>query len=507
MGCCGSSATNPGGAQYSEDGSYSASVTRQWKVMPSQNEARSAYLTDGTMDANSTGGQLELRALFDYPIAHQILSKYYNSLQMTKELILLDCWFEIQAFKNTRFEKVIAGAAIDIYKKYCVIIPKLDVEDVERCQTVLFPPKDGAAIVGDSHAPPPANGEVKNPMSSMFDWLQLTCLERLHASFVRFKQHEMYEQLTKILKRKYNNIKGSDFDYFEVLGEGGFGLVVHVRKKSTNKHYALKLQTKERVYELNYDHPWRADYEKQAFSSCHHPFIIELFYAFQTKYLIMLVMSLGSGVDLAKVLKKARVLPYKRVRFYSAEIASALIYLHKKGMLYRDLKPGNLLLNEDGHITLVDLGAVADVHEKTLKGESSMISEQKAPVFANNKFGEDEDVNAEPLSVSNNRRKKQGNEKSSLISRQFTDGTFVHPKLGDINEAEYSPGTASASAFALSSYKGGRDDPSTQGGSGKRAMSILGTLGYMVSCLLFLLIFLFMINCFLILILCHYLYD
>jgi hypothetical protein len=219
MGCGGSSETGPAGNAYSEDGSYSASVTRQWKVMPSQNEARSAYLTDGTMDANSTGGQLELRALFDYPIAHKILSKYYSSLQMQKELLLLDGWFEIQAFKNIRFDKALTGAAVEIYRKYCTTIPKLDIEDVERCHMVLFRSERGVDNTGAPSDTPVVEGPAI--MTSMFDWLQLVCLDRLHASFVRFKQHEMYEQLTKILRRKYNNIKGSDFDYFEVLGEGG----------------------------------------------------------------------------------------------------------------------------------------------------------------------------------------------------------------------------------------------------------------------------------------------
>lgn len=269
----------------------------------------------------------------------------------------------------------------------------------------------------------------------------------------------------------------------------GFGLVVHVRKKSTGKHYALKLQTKERVFELNYEHPWRADYEKQAFASCHHPFIIELFYAFQTKSLIMLVMSLGSGVDLAKVLKKARVLPYERVCFYSAEIASALMYLHKKGMLYRDLKPGNVLLNEDGHITLVDLGAVADVHEKTLKGESSMITEQpqQAPVFASPLNDPTSNSQSDESRLPGKRAaEKRHNEKSTMISRQLNDGTFMHPKLADVAAVDVDDVVPPASSLEQpgrgSVYAA--DEPTAGriavGGAGPaRALSILGTLGYM----------------------------
>ena len=49
------------------------------------------------------------------------------------------------------------------------------------------------------------------------------------------------------------------------------------------------------------------------------------------------------------------------VHFYSAEIVSALVYLHGMGIIYRDLKPGNVLLHEDGHIRLSDLGTAVDV--------------------------------------------------------------------------------------------------------------------------------------------------
>lgn len=54
-----------------------------------------------------------------------------------------------------------------------------------------------------------------------------------------------------------------DFDYIKKLGEGGFGLVVHCRKKSTQKHYAMKIQTKKGLLDCYSDDPWRADFEKQ----------------------------------------------------------------------------------------------------------------------------------------------------------------------------------------------------------------------------------------------------
>ena len=84
-----------------------------------------------------------------------------------------------------------------------------------------------------------------------------------------------------------------DFDYYNKLGEGGFGFVVHCKKKSTGKHYAMKIQTKSGLLECFSDDPRRADFEKQAFASCQHPFIINLDYAFQTDSLAIMVLGLA----------------------------------------------------------------------------------------------------------------------------------------------------------------------------------------------------------------------
>ena len=175
-------------------------------------------------------------------------------------------------------------------------------------------------------------------------------------------------ELTKQLQKRYNHVKLNDFEYFGKLGEGGFGFVVHCRKKSTGKHYAMKLQTKKGLLECFSDDPWRADFEKQAFASCQHPFIVNLDYAFQTDSLAIMVLGLATAGDLQKALNRApdERLPEDRVRFYVAEIVLALSYLHQMGLMYRDLKPNNVLLNEDGHIQLVDLGGVADEYGLTL---------------------------------------------------------------------------------------------------------------------------------------------
>ena len=68
----------------------------------------------------------------------------------------------------------------------------------------------------------------------------------------------------------------------------------------------------------------------------------------------------GTLADALGVCENGQI-PLDRVTFYSAEIFLALVHIHNMGLIYRDLKPNNVILNRDGHIQLVDLGGIVDV--------------------------------------------------------------------------------------------------------------------------------------------------
>jgi serine/threonine protein kinase len=97
--------------------------------------------------------------------------------------------------------------------------------------------------------------------------------------------------------------------------------------------------------------------------ACQHPFIARMDYAFDTSSLAIIVMEYCNGIDMAKVLRQVKDhrLPEPTVCFIAAEIVCALQYMHGRGLVYRDLKPGNILLNKDGHVQLIDLGTVGDI--------------------------------------------------------------------------------------------------------------------------------------------------
>ena len=91
-----------------------------------------------------------------------------------------------------------------------------------------------------------------------------------------------------------------------------------------------------------------------------NPFIVKLLYAFQTPTNLYLVLEHCSGGDLEHHLDEREVFDVELAKFFAAEILLALEYLHSKKILYRDLKPGNILVDADGHIKLADFGLAKD---------------------------------------------------------------------------------------------------------------------------------------------------
>lgn len=145
-----------------------------------------------------------------------------------------------------------------------------------------------------------------------------------------------------------------DFDLLKVIGKGSFGKVMLVRKKDTGKVYAMKVLNKRTIIERNEVEHTKS--EKSILMKLSHPFLVGLHYSFQTPDKLYFIMDYVNGGELFFHLQKDRKFTEDRVRFYAAEIASGLEYLHTAGVIYRDLKPENLLLTNDGHIIMTDFG-------------------------------------------------------------------------------------------------------------------------------------------------------
>ncbi|XP_048511087.1 atypical protein kinase C-like [Athalia rosae] len=147
----------------------------------------------------------------------------------------------------------------------------------------------------------------------------------------------------------------SDFELIRVIGRGSYAKVLLVELKRTRRIYAMKVIKKALVTD-DEDIDW-VQTEKHVFETAsNHPFLVGLHSCFQTPSRLFFVIEFVRGGDLMFHMQRQRRLPEEHARFYAAEISLALNFLHRKGIIYRDLKLDNVLLDHEGHVKLTDYG-------------------------------------------------------------------------------------------------------------------------------------------------------
>ncbi|KAG5952771.1 hypothetical protein E4U53_008100 [Claviceps sorghi] len=149
----------------------------------------------------------------------------------------------------------------------------------------------------------------------------------------------------------------SDFEILKLIGKGTFGQVYQVRKKDTQRIYAMKvLQKKVIVQKKEVAHTVGERNILVRTATSDSPFIVGLKFSFQTPSELYLVTDYMSGGELFWHLQKEGRFDERRAKFYIAELILAIQHLHNNDIVYRDLKPENILLDANGHIALCDFG-------------------------------------------------------------------------------------------------------------------------------------------------------
>jgi len=155
-------------------------------------------------------------------------------------------------------------------------------------------------------------------------------------------------------KSKEPTITINDFTLLCVIGKGSYAKVILVRKKDTKEILALKVLKKKYIQQRNQvDH---VQTERYILANVTHPFIIKMKYAFQNERKLYFALEYCSGGELFNLLQKRRTLTEDQARFYAAQIVLAIEHLHSLDIIYRDLKPENVLLDNEGYIRLTDFG-------------------------------------------------------------------------------------------------------------------------------------------------------
>ncbi|GAA6030574.1 hypothetical protein JCM8097_006215 [Rhodosporidiobolus ruineniae] len=163
-----------------------------------------------------------------------------------------------------------------------------------------------------------------------------------------------------------------DFDMLDTLGTGTFGRVLlarlrpdpHKRPQQTQPYYfAMKVLEKNTVVRLRQvEH---VNSERTTLAWVQHPFVVNLFCTFQDESNLYLLLEYVQGGELFSHLRRAGRFSADVARFYAANLVLALEHLHKADIIYRDLKPENLLIDHTGHIKMTDFGFAKYVPERT----------------------------------------------------------------------------------------------------------------------------------------------
>lgn len=185
--------------------------------------------------------------------------------------------------------------------------------------------------------------------------------------FPRFIESEKFTRFCQWKNLELNmNLSMNDFSVHRIIGRGGFGEVYGCRKADTGKMYAMKCLDKKRI-KLKQGETLALN-ERIMLSlvstgqDC--PFIVCMTYAFQTLDKLCFILDLMNGGDLHYHLSQHGVFSEAEVTFYAAEVLLGLEHMHTRYVVYRDLKPANVLLDENGHVRVSDLGLACDFSRK-----------------------------------------------------------------------------------------------------------------------------------------------
>ncbi|QQP48942.1 G protein-coupled receptor kinase, partial [Caligus rogercresseyi] len=206
--------------------------------------------------------------------------------------------------------------------------------------------------------------------------------------FAEFRESMYFDRYLQWISLERANVTYKTFRMYRVLGKGGFGEVCACQSRATGKLYACKKLEKKRIKKRNGEGMVLS--EKLILQNINSRFVVSLAYAFETKEALCLVLKIMTGGDLKFHIYNMGGEPgfsEERSKFYAAEILLGLDHLHSNGIVYRDCKPENILLDDAGHVRISDLGLALRIPEgETVRGRVGTVGYMAPEVIENTKY-------------------------------------------------------------------------------------------------------------------------
>ena len=156
-------------------------------------------------------------------------------------------------------------------------------------------------------------------------------------------------------------VLGGRYRIVELLGQGGMARIYRGHDNQLDRDVAVKILRPE--YGRDPDFGSRFRQEAQSAASLNHPNIVAVHDYGQDEAGPFIVMELVDGEDLASIVKRSGALPPRQAARITAEAARALHAAHQRGIVHRDVKPGNVMINREGQVKVTDFGIARAIAE------------------------------------------------------------------------------------------------------------------------------------------------
>ena len=176
-------------------------------------------------------------------------------------------------------------------------------------------------------------------------------------------EDNMKKYLINRLFLQDNTISLEDLELMSPLGSGNYGTVTLVQSKKNKFLYAIKSITRQKV--ISEELQPNLELEKNILLQIDHPFIVKLVKTLKDSINIYFLMEYVKGKELFDVIRDIGLLNKIQTQFYTASMMLAVDYLHYNNVIYRDIKPENVIVCDNGYIKIIDFGTVKQIKERT----------------------------------------------------------------------------------------------------------------------------------------------
>ena len=192
---------------------------------------------------------------------------------------------------------------------------------------------------------------------------EVSCYTLTADVFKSILEPSLYEYFTNKFYLEDNTIELKDLDNVKELGSGNFGCVNLVKNKKNKQLYAIKALDLEQIKKESLQ--GCVELEKNVLLKIDHPFIMKMVKYLKNENYIFFINEYIKGKELWEVIRDIGLLNKEQTQFYGGSILIAIDYLHRQKIIYRDIKPENVMVNVKGYIKIIDFGTVKEIQDRT----------------------------------------------------------------------------------------------------------------------------------------------